>query len=132
MIEFYPEKNPVDWKIIPSKYAIPANRKMYMRKLAYDAFEKMATAAKSDGITLKIISAFRSYYHQASIWNRKWNGNTKVDGNDLSKTESNPIARAMVILKYSSMPGTSRHHWGTDIDMNSLENSYIETCQGLQ
>jgi LAS superfamily LD-carboxypeptidase LdcB len=30
------------------------------------------------------------------------------------------------------MPTTSRHHWGTDMDINSLENSYFESGQGLK
>ena len=30
------------------------------------------------------------------------------------------------------MPGTSRHHWGTDIDMNNFENEYFESGQGLK
>ena len=29
------------------------------------------------------------------------------------------------------MPGTSRHHWGTDIDLNSFENSWFESGEGL-
>ena len=28
------------------------------------------------------------------------------------------------------MPGTSRHHWGTDIDLNNLENSWFEKGEG--
>ena len=28
------------------------------------------------------------------------------------------------------MPGTSRHHWGTDIDLNDLNNEYFATGQG--
>jgi hypothetical protein len=28
------------------------------------------------------------------------------------------------------MPSTSRHHWGTDIDLNSLSNSYFESGKG--
>ena len=42
------------------------------------------------------------------------------------------IEKAKDILTYSSMPGTSRHHWGTDIDLNSLENSYFESGEGLK
>jgi LAS superfamily LD-carboxypeptidase LdcB len=30
------------------------------------------------------------------------------------------------------MPGTSRHHWGTDIDLNSLESSYFKSGEGLK
>ena len=28
------------------------------------------------------------------------------------------------------MPGTSRHHWGTDIDLNDLNNPYFEKGKG--
>ncbi|MFM9004881.1 MAG: D-alanyl-D-alanine carboxypeptidase family protein [Flavobacteriales bacterium] len=34
-------------------------------------------------------------------------------------------------MKFSSMPGTSRHHWGTDIDLNSVEPSYFLSGKGL-
>ena len=40
------------------------------------------------------------------------------------------ISAVKEIMKYSSMPSTSRHHWGTDIDLNSLENSYFEKGEG--
>lgn len=34
-------------------------------------------------------------------------------------------------MLYSSMPTTSRHHWGTDMDINSVEPEYFESGQGL-
>jgi LAS superfamily LD-carboxypeptidase LdcB len=40
--------------------------------------------------------------------------------------------RAKKILEYSSMPGSSRHHWGTDIDLNNFENDWFETGEGLK
>ena len=30
------------------------------------------------------------------------------------------------------MPMCSRHHWGTDLDLNSLENSYFSSGKGLK
>lgn len=30
------------------------------------------------------------------------------------------------------MPGTSRHHWGTDIDINSVNNSYFNSSKGIK
>jgi hypothetical protein len=30
------------------------------------------------------------------------------------------------------MPGTSRHHWGTDIDFNSFNNQWFEKGKGLE
>ena len=43
-----------------------------------------------------------------------------------------PVERARMILTYSSMPGTSRHHWGTDMDLNKDNNGYFATGEGLK
>ena len=86
------------------------------------AFEEMAAAAQKEGIVLKVISGGRNFNMQKSIWERKWNArrpNFKTDKET-----------ALDILKYSSMPGTSRHHWGTDLDINSLEPSYFAGGKG--
>jgi LAS superfamily LD-carboxypeptidase LdcB len=91
----------------------------------------MYKAAKKEGITLKIISATRPFLHQKRIWEAKWSGVRKVEGKNLSETIKNPVERALKILEFSSMPGTSRHHWGTDIDINTLTNEYFEKGQGL-
>ncbi len=93
----------------------------YLRKEAMDAFKNMADAAKNDGITLKIVSATRTFFAQKTIWEAKW----KNRGSDLSDTD-----RAKAILHYSAMPGTSRHHWGTDVDINSVEPEYFASGQG--
>lgn len=91
----------------------------YMRKEAYEAFEKMAKAAARDGVNLIIVSGTRNYQRQIEIWSDKW---TRMNGNEIERTEK--------ILEYSSMPGTSRHHWGTDIDLNSLEPAHFEYGTG--
>ncbi|WP_417591950.1 M15 family metallopeptidase [Owenweeksia hongkongensis] len=102
---------------IKSKYTTKSG--IYLRDEVYDAFKDMWKDAKKDGVNLVIISAMRNRNYQAGIWNRKW----KNYGGDVSD-------RAERILQYSSMPGTSRHHWGTDFDLNSLENSYFESGEG--
>jgi LAS superfamily LD-carboxypeptidase LdcB len=103
----------------------------YLRKEAYDAFVKMAEAAKKDGVNLYIISATRNFHSQKTIWENKWNGNTMVEGKNLTTVE-NLEERAKLILLYSSMPSTSRHHWGTDMDLNSLNNDYFLKGDGLR
>lgn len=72
------------------------------------AFLEMRTAANKAGIDLKIASGYRSFEHQKQIWERKYKA--------LSKTRS-PSKAISDIITYSSIPGTSRHHWGTDIDL---------------
>lgn len=81
-----------------------------LRKEAHDAFLKMKKAAYSDGIDLKIVSSFRDFYRQEAIWERKYINYTE----DKNMT---PLQAIDKIIEYSTIPGTSRHHWGTDIDI---------------
>ena len=104
---------------VDSKYSA---KEIYINTIVYSAFLKMSEAAKKDSIDFKILSGTRNFYEQKAIWERKWNLNSNL----------NPIDRAKKILEYSSMPSTSRHHWGTDIDLNSLNNSYFNTGKGLK
>ena len=113
---------------IPEAYANGTG--MYMRKEALNAFIEMQKCAKTEGVSLTVISACRNFNHQKIIWEAKWNGVRKVGGKDLSQAIPNAADRAKEILKFSSMPGTSRHHWGTDIDINSLSPSYFESGKG--
>ena len=98
----------------------------------YAAFEQMHAAAKADGIKLTMVSATRNFNRQKFIWEAKWTGKRLVEeGENLAETTPDPKARALRILRWSSMPGTSRHHWGTDIDLNALNNKYFESGRGL-
>lgn len=103
------------------QYTAGAARSQYLRKETYAAFVSMAEAAKKDGVQLVIVSATRNFETQKIIWERKWKDESAI---------SNPADRARKILRYSSMPGTSRHHWGTDIDLNSLDNEYFASGEG--
>jgi len=121
MGKFNPAKHPAFVKV-PQRYA---NRSgYYLRLETLDAFKKMHAAAKKDGIKLTIRSATRNFTHQSWIWDRKWKSK--------KKKLPNGKQRALNILKYSSMPGTSRHHWGTDIDLNNFNNSWFESGEGLK
>ena len=73
------------------------------------AFNKMQIHAKKEGIILEIVSGYRSYDRQKSIWNRKYKSN---EASGLS-----PKKNIHKIIEYSTLPGTSRHHWGTDVDI---------------
>ncbi len=106
------------------------NGQIYLRAEVYDAFIAMYEAGLADGVKLVIISGFRTFDHQVRIWEGKWNGrrqNWRTYSRIVSEKE-----RAEAILKYSAMPGTSRHHWGTDIDLNSLSPAYFRSNEGLK
>ncbi len=81
-----------------------------LRAEAHDAFVEMKKAAYSDGIDLKVISSYRNFNRQESIWERKFSKYTEEQGME-------PIDAIDKIIEYSTVPGTSRHHWGTDIDI---------------
>ena len=110
-----------DFIQIDSKYTSKAN--IYLRREAYSAFEQMHEAASQEGIDLNIVSATRSFSHQKRIWEGKWKRTQYMGWSDFDKAQD--------IMTYSSMPGTSRHHWGTDLDFVSLNNDYFGSGKGL-
>jgi len=72
------------------------------------------------GFLLRIESAHRPFARQLSIWNRKARGELKLldpQGNSLDALSLAPEARMQAILHWSALPGTSRHHWGSDLDI---------------
>jgi LAS superfamily LD-carboxypeptidase LdcB len=113
---------------IDQKYS--SKKCLYLRKETYTAFRKMYDAALKDGITLYIISATRTFNEQKNIWENKWSGKSSYYGKNIATSYPDSVERSKFILSYSSMPGTSRHHWGTDMDLNSLELSYYKTDAG--
>ncbi len=117
-----------DFMKIPIAYADQSDR--YLRKDVFEAFKKMADDAKKAGFKLEIKSSTRNFENQKNIWEKKWIGTTILEDNTKASDIADPVARARKILLYSSMPGTSRHHWGTDIDINAFVNSYFEKGMG--
>ncbi len=130
MGKFVPEKHP-SFIVIDQKYADRSG--MYLQKEVYHAFKDMYTVAKKAGINLIIRSATRNFDYQKDIWERKWTGATALsNGVNLGSSDLSDKEKAEMILLYSSMPGTSRHHWGTDFDINAFNNSYFESGEGLK
>ena len=76
---------------------------------AYLKFRQMQNEAKKDGIEIEIVSGYRSYQKQKNIWNNKYNKNFEEGFLGIKNINR--------IIQYSTLPGTSRHHWGTDIDI---------------
>ena len=85
-----------------------------------EAFQAMQRHAMEDGIDLQLVSSFRDFNRQLSIWNRKWQGALPlydIDDKLLVSTELSDIEKMHAILTWSALPGASRHHWGTDFDV---------------
>ncbi|MCL1065509.1 M15 family metallopeptidase [Shewanella olleyana] len=84
------------------------------------AFKSMQQKALADGIDIQICSAYRSFERQMAIWNGKAQGKRPLL--DIRNQPLNPSSLTDnelvdAILCWSALPGASRHHWGTDIDV---------------
>lgn len=85
-----------------------------------DPFLRLQDEASQAGFELAILSGFRSFEAQLSIWNRKAGGELAVlddDADPLDIGELTPKELVFAILRWSALPGASRHHWGTDLDV---------------
>jgi LAS superfamily LD-carboxypeptidase LdcB len=87
---------------------------------ALEAFLAMREQAARDGIELAIFSAFRDFDAQLAIWNRKYRGERPLfrpDGSVRDHASLSETELIDAILEWSALPGASRHHWGTDLDV---------------
>ncbi|HET9450449.1 MAG TPA: M15 family metallopeptidase, partial [Aggregicoccus sp.] len=84
------------------------------------ALVALRDAAAKEGFALEVGSGFRSFERQLLIWNAKARGERPVlDAQEqpLSLAALTPLERVHAILRWSALPGASRHHWGTDVDV---------------
>jgi D-alanyl-D-alanine carboxypeptidase len=116
---------------IPAQYLLNSAQTIYMRTEALEKYIEMQNAAKKVGIELKIISATRPFNIQKAIWERKWLGQQAVNGVIIPESVKGKD-RALRIMEWNSMPGTSRHHWGTDIDLNDIDTPYWNRPKGIE
>jgi len=66
------------------------------------------------------VSSFRSFQHQLTIWNDKFHGRRPLldqDGRALDRHVMTDEQAVRAILLWSALPGASRHHWGTELDL---------------
>jgi zinc D-Ala-D-Ala carboxypeptidase len=105
---------------------VPGSPDKYIRKDVYAQLEKLIAAFKKAhaGIPAPVVSATRNYQAQKAIWNGKWDKDTRY------RLIKDPKKKAQGILEYSAMPGSSRHHWGTDIDLLSVAPAFFNSGNG--
>jgi len=91
-----------------------------LQAAAAEAFLAMQQAAQHAGFDLQPASTFRDFARQQAIWNGKFNGQRPVldsNGQVLDAAALPVDQRCQAILRWSALPGASRHHWGTDLDI---------------
>lgn len=87
---------------------------------AVASFLAMRDAAAAAGIDLAAHSSFRDFDSQLAIWNRKWTGEKPLYDRTSQLIERSQLTESEAvnaILYWSAIPGGSRHHWGSDIDV---------------
>ncbi len=84
------------------------------------ALVTLAAAAREEGIELLVASGFRDFERQVALWNGKFLGERALldrHGRELDRSGLDEPALIEAILNWSALPGASRHHWGTDVDV---------------
>lgn len=80
-----------------------------------DAFDK--------GFELRIASAYRSFYKQFKIFDDKFKGKRPVldaNENPMDICSLSDEQKVLEIIRFSAIPGFSRHHFGTDFDIYAV------------
>ena len=96
-------------------------------------WQALVKAAQEQGFNLSIASGFRSFERQLSIWDRKFSGQLPLkDRNNNLVAHQGLSEQSLIehILIYTALPATSRHHWGTDIDI--FDPKLLSEGQNLQ
>lgn len=76
---------------------------------AYDALQKMINAASKKDVKIDVVSAYRSFNHQNRLWKSKY---------DKFRNRGYSVKAAVSkVIEYTAIPGMSRHHWGTEVDL---------------
>ena len=85
-----------------------------------EPFVALQAQSATQGFDLQICSGFRSFERQLHIWNGKLSGLRPVvdkAGNPIVLEALSPWDQIQAVLRWSALPGASRHHWGTDFDV---------------
>ena len=103
-----------------SKDAQSTRLSMLIHKDVLEPFITLKNAAIEEGFNLSICSAYRSFDRQRVIWNDKLSGLRPVldqFSNPIDLNQLTDWQKVKAVLRWSALPGASRHHWGTDFDV---------------
>ncbi|MDX1302415.1 M15 family metallopeptidase [Photobacterium sp.] len=96
-----------------------------LHHLMQPAFAALQQAAQQAGFDMQLASAFRPFERQLLIWNNKFNGIRPLLDSQCQPLDTSKLCeldKIIAIMRWSALPGASRHHWGTDVDV------YAQNC----
>jgi LAS superfamily LD-carboxypeptidase LdcB len=91
-----------------------------LTRASWQAFDRLQQAAAEEGFDLQIVSAFRNAERQQLIWDAKALGRRPVLDAQCKPLDISCLSEyelLLAIMRWSALPCTSRHHWGTDLDI---------------
>lgn len=103
---------------------VPDENGTKLHRDVIEPLKAMTAAAAKASVTIRVVSGHRTFATQLAIWNRKAAGRQPLlDSQERLIDASAPTTDALIdtILRWSALPGASRHHWGTDMDVYDLE-----------
>jgi len=121
MNELAPDLHQITGQI--TSHLEPLSGSVWLHKETVSDWLALSVAAAYAGFELSIASGFRSFERQLLIWNEKASGRrTLLDAKEqpvspeevADMSDKEPL---FAMLHWSAIPGCSRHHWGTDVDI---------------
>lgn len=113
------------WSVLTGQSRVPLvpvneSQSLFLHRDVLPHWQYLVEQAKAAGFDLQIASAWRGFERQQAIWNGKASGQRAVldaQGKpcDIACLSDDELLFAM--LRWSAIPGCSRHHWGTDVDV---------------
>ena len=91
-------------------YTVNDGKEYLISAVAYDKYIQMADAAKKEGLSMKVISAYRTEQYQRNLYNNKVRTTGKINADN-----------------YSARPGHSEHQTGLAVDISSTKGSFEYT-----
>lgn len=104
----------------PALVAADGDGRYLVHRDMLPAWHALVQAADAAGFSLSIASAYRSFERQNLIWQGKATGQRAVldsAGNPLDTSQLTEDELLFAMLRWSAIPGCSRHHWGSDVDV---------------
>ncbi|MFA5631163.1 MAG: M15 family metallopeptidase [Porticoccaceae bacterium] len=103
-----------------TQHLVCVENNVFLHRDVAPAFARLRAAAAREDIDLVIASGFRAFERQLLIWNDKAQGRRPVldvHSRPMDITALTDEELVFAILRWSALPGASRHHWGTDMDV---------------
>ena len=106
--------------LMVSRVEVERNNSVRLHPNSWAAFAVLADQAAKAGFELRIASGYRSFERQLAIWNGKLDGTRLLldeHNKPLLLSDMSPEEQVGAVLRFSALPGASRHHWGSDADV---------------